>query len=274
VASEIPFQRVGHFIRVPANIPNGGSARFLVDTGIGITVVNSAFAQRHNLEATGQHFVGTRMAGDEVTSPLVRMPEIELGDEHLSGLIVAVADLGHTDGPQGFDGILGLDLLGGMPLTVDPFRGVLRLGSKPGPGGIEVPIVVERDGESVCLYVDVRLPDGTVVSAEVDTGSRNTILDVQHMANCRVTPENPDVRRVREANETGLHVERSFISVPGTISLATAPETAQQGSTVMFQDITLHGLIGTAFLDRYVQTFDTRTGTMTLTPPDREDGPA
>ena len=266
MATEIPFERVGHFIRILVGIPNGASGRFLVDTGIGITIVNSAFAQRHQLEPTGRHFVGTRMAGDTMTTPLMRLPKLELGDEQFSDLIVAVADLGDTEGPSGFDGILGLDLLGDMPLTVDPFRAIVRLGGKPDPEGIQVPVLVERDGESVCVYVDVCLPDGTVVTAEVDTGSASTILDVRYMANCGVTLDDPAARVVRLVNETGVDVERAFIPVPEPIFLRTARETAQHHSTVMFQDIRLDGLIGTTFLDRYVQTFDTRSGTMTLTP--------
>lgn len=267
MATEIPFQRVGHFIRIPVSMPSGDSARFLVDTGIGITVVNSAFAQRHRLEPTGRHFVGTRMAaGDRVTAPLMLLPGIALADEKASDLIVAVADLGDAEGPSGFDGILGLDALGDMPLTVDPLRAIVRLRGQSDPEGIHVPAKVQRDGESVCLYVDVRLPDGTVVTTEVDTGSGSTILDSRYMANCAVTPNDPEARTARVVNETGVEVSRSFISVPGPISLLTAPETAHHGATVMFQDLSLDGLIGTAFLDRYVQTFDTRSGTMTLTP--------
>ncbi|QNN51436.1 retropepsin-like aspartic protease [Nocardioides mesophilus] len=267
-SSAIAFERIGHLVRIPVDVPHGSPARFLVDTGIGITVVSSAFAARHRLEPTGRHVVGTRMAGDEVRSPLLHLPRIELGGERLSDLVVAVADLGPTTGPDGFDGILGLDLLGEMPLTIDPFRGVVRLrGRPPRAGRIEVPVVVDRDGESVCLSVELRLPDGTVVTAEVDTGSGSTILDARHTTACGVTPEGPGVRLVREANETGLQVERAFIPVPGPISLAGASQTAQHGSTVMFQDLRLDGLVGTVFLDRYVQTFDTRDGTLTLTPP-------
>jgi hypothetical protein len=130
-----------------------------------------------------------------------------------------------------------------------------------------VPVTVERDRESVCVYVDLRLPDGTVVSAEVDTGSGSTILDTAYLGSCDVTREDVGVRTVREVNETGLAVERWFVPVPGPVALAAAPETEHRCSTVMFQDIALEGLVGTAFLDRYVQTFDTRTGTMTLSPP-------
>jgi hypothetical protein len=266
MATKIPFERLGHLIRIPVSMPNGGSARFLVDTGIGITVVNSAFARRHRLDPTGRHFVGTRMAGDKVTATLMHLPGIELGDEKLSDLVVAVADLGDTDGPHGFDGILGLDLLGNMPLTVDPFHATVCLGGEPDTAGIQVPVTVERDAESVCLYVDMRLPDGTVVTAEVDTGSGSTILDSRYMVSCAVTPDDSGARTVRVVNETGVEVERSFIPVPGPISLLSAPETSHRGATVMFQDISLDGLIGTAFLDRYVQTFDTRTSTLTLTP--------
>ena len=267
MATEIPFQRIGHFIRIPARMPSGGPARFLVDTGIGITVVNSAFAQQHRLEPTGRQFVGTRMAAeDKVTAPLMHLPGIALGDEKLSDLTVAVADLGDAEGPNGFDGILGLDVLGDMPLTIDPLRAIVRFRGQADPEGFQVPAKVERDGESVCLYVDVRLPDGTVITAEVDTGSGSTILDSRYLPNCAVTPNDSDARTVRVVNETGIEVSRSFIPVLGPISLLTAPETAHHGATVMFQDLRLDGLIGTAFLDRYVQTFDTRSGTVTLTP--------
>ena len=206
-------------------------------------------------------------AEDNVTAPLMHLPRITLGDEKISDSIVAVADLGDVEGPNGFDGILGLDLLGDMPLTVDPLRAIVRFHGQPDSEGIEVPVKVERDGESVCLYVDLRLPDGTVVAAEVDTGSGSTILDSRYMANCAVTPNDSGARTARVVNETGLEVSRSFIPVPGPISLLAAPETGHHGATVMFQDLSLDGLIGTAFLDRYVQTFDTRSGTMTLTPP-------
>lgn len=206
------------------------------------------------------------MAGDQVTAPLVRLPDMHLGTVRLLEPVAAVTDLGQADGADGFDGILGLDLLGDMPLTIDPFQSLVRLGSNP-TGGITVPTAIRRDGPSVSLYVDVCLPDSTIVSAEIDTGSASTILDSQYMPSCHVDPDQPTARTVRVGNETGVLVERSFIPVPGPISLAAARQTAHRGSTVMFQDITMPGLIGTAFLDRYVQTFDTRTGTMTLEPP-------
>lgn len=166
MATEIQFEHVGHFIRIPVGIPNGDAGRFLVDTGIGITMVNSGFAQQHRLEPTGRDFVGTRMAGDTVTAPLMRLPTLEVADRQFSDLTVAVADLGPTGGPSGFDGIVGLDLFGDLPLTIDPFRARVRLGGDPDPQGTSIPVVVERNEESVCLYVEVCLPDGTAVMAE------------------------------------------------------------------------------------------------------------
>lgn len=40
VTVEIRFDRVGHLIRVPAVLTGGLTARFVIDTGIGITVMH------------------------------------------------------------------------------------------------------------------------------------------------------------------------------------------------------------------------------------------
>lgn len=276
---EIPCDRVGHFVRIPVGLPDGSSARFLVDTGIGITVVSTAFMRRLGLSPSGRSFTGHRMSGQAVEVPLVELPSLELrslspaagsgGFAVVSG-VAGVADLGATDGPGGFDGILGLDMLGELVLTVDPFRSLIGVGGPPAVSGqakVEVPVRLHREGPAIDIRADLRLPDDTVIEVEVDTGSAATILADRWMGACAVEGSERSTRTEEGADETGHHYVRRFIPIEGAIAIAGAPQTELREPTVMFQEILLDGLVGTDFLDRYVQTYDTTRGVMTLMTP-------
>lgn len=268
MAINISFDRVGHFVRIPVSLPGGVTGRFLVDTGIGVTVVHPSFVDRVGLERTGEDHVGHRMSGQELRIPLVRVPQLNLGDHVLTNALAGVADLGETEGANGFDGILGLDLLGELPLTVDPFAHMIRLGvlGADTDAATLVPVRLHRDGLSIDLRADLQLPNGQVIEVEVDTGSGSTILGRQFMSACGVDGHENDARTQEGTDETGHQFVRYFVPIEGVLMLATAPGTMHERPTVMFQEIELDGLIGTDFLDRYVQTYDTRNSTIVLTP--------
>jgi len=263
--TEIPFDRVGHLIRIAGELPSGRTARFLVDTGIGISLVHPAVVDRAGLQLTGEKITGRRMSGQEVSAPLAAMPALRIGDHTVTDSAVAVAALGEVDGADGFDGILGLDLLGELPLTVDPFTQVIRLGAPAADERTVVPVSVLRDGRSVELRVELRLPDGQVAEVEIDTGSGTTILDSRYLEACSVDLTADGVRIVEGTDETGHQFVRRFAPIPGALWLDAAPDrTRHEQPTVMFQDLHLDGLIGTDFLDRFVQTYNTGDATLRL----------
>lgn len=265
--SGVAFDRVGHLTRIPVLMPDGRVGRFVVDTGIGISVVNSSTARRYDLPDEGS-FTGQRMSGQAVTAALTRLPALSVAGVGVGDCPAAIADLGAVDGPDGFDGILGLDVLGDHCLTIDPFAGTLSLGRPTTASGQSFTVSVRphRQGPSLDLRVDLRLPDGSVVEVEVDTGSARTILDSPLMAACAVDGTEPGARTVEGTDETGHEFVRRFIQIPGAVGLVEAPGTAHCQPTVMFQDLAFDGLIGTDFLDRFIQTYDTTINVMTLTP--------
>lgn len=53
--------------------------RFGLDTGIGITLLSNAFAQRLGVAPNGEVFVGRRMSGQALTVPLARVPSLDVG---------------------------------------------------------------------------------------------------------------------------------------------------------------------------------------------------
>lgn len=278
---EVPYDLVGHLARIRVGLPDGSHARFLVDTGVGLSIVSPSLVQRHGLASTGRSHTGHRMSGQAVVVPLVDLPALDLradgpsagagGFAVVSGL-GGVADLGPADGANGFDGILGLDLLGDLGLTIDPFRSKIRLGL-PDPASdtpqIDVPVRVRRDGPAVELRADLRLPDDSVIEVEVDTGSAATILAERFMAACGADGNESNARIDEGTDQTGHNYVRRFIPIEAALSLAAAPQTEFRRPTVMFQDIALDGLIGTDFLNRYVQTYDTTRCRMILAAPNR-----
>ncbi|MFC6715245.1 aspartyl protease family protein [Branchiibius cervicis] len=261
----IPFEELGHFRRIEADLGAGLRGRFIVDTGIGMSVISPSLAQRWGLAPSGKTYVGQRMSGQSIEVPLADLPGFSIGAEVIAPTEAGVFDLG-SDGDV--DGILGLDVLGALPLTIDPARKSLVLGDELRDAqDVVVPVRVHRDGPAVDMWVDLILPDGTLVEVEIDTGSAATILNDTMLAACGAAGTEP-IRVLEGVDETGHSYVRRFIELRESLHLAADPRAIQQAPTVMFQDIAIPGLIGTDFLDQWVQTYDTRDGTLRLRPID------
>ena len=87
-------------------------------------------------------------------------------------------------------------------------------------------------------------------------GSDTLILDAGHAAALGIRLDDPAVRRFEGLDETGNAYVRSFTHLDETIHVTGAPSLAQTGTDVMFQEIIYDGLIGDAFLRRFVVTYD------------------
>jgi hypothetical protein len=244
----------------------GEEYRFLVDTGVGVTVVSSALAARSDVHRTGETFTGRRMSGQAVEIPLVRLPTVELGDYTVDEHIAGVADLGEVDGPNGFAGILGLGFFEKHAVTVD--AAAMSLTVQPAESfrddGYEIPVKLRRDAVSVDPFVTLVLPSGREICVEVDTGSADLILDTRYLSDCDVHLDDCEV--TTGTDETGYQWTRRWATIPGAVHLAAAPETVQVSPRVQFQDIIHDGLVGSAFLERYRFTVDVSGARLVLTP--------
>ena len=246
----IPFDRFNHAVRVPVRIGSDNYS-FLVDTGIGITVVSSAVAARDDVLQTGELMTGHRMSGQEIQAPLVRLPNLHLGEHTAEDHLAAVADLGDA-----FDGIIGPGFYAGHALAVDPAAMTLALVDANVMEGSEVPLRVRKEGFTVDAFVTLVLPSGRQVSVEVDTGSDHLILDTRFATDCGIDLSRPDVTTRTGTDETGYIWTRRWATIDGSVHINEAPHTAQQAMRVQFQDIIYDGLLGTDYLDRYRYTID------------------
>jgi hypothetical protein len=239
------FEWLEHLVVLPVTV-GGVEARFVFDSGIGLTLVSDSLGAR----PTGEAFSGRRMSGQEVSVPLGTIDSLEVGGYRRRDLAVGVFDLGI----DGIDGFLSLDFFGGTTVTVDYASEHVVVGELP--AAQPVVVRVERDGPSAVVHLPLELPNGRTIEVEVDMGSNELILDERLAAELAVDLEGPGVRRVEGRDETGHEYARYFTSLRGVVRVPTAPELAQRDPGVMFQKIIYDGLVGQAFLRNFVVTFD------------------
>ncbi|GAA4356106.1 retropepsin-like aspartic protease [Angustibacter luteus] len=267
MTSTTAFDRVGHMVRVPVALA-GEKHRFLVDSGIGVTVVSPQIAARSDVRLTGETFTGRRMSGQELTLPIVQLPELRLGDYSIHGHRAVVADLGPVDGPTGFAGILSPRFFAGNAVTTDP--DAMSLTVRPVAGldeqGYVIPLQMRAEGPALTPFAVLILPSGREIEVEVDTGSQNTILDVQYLDECGVDLAHASVTTTTGVDETGHEWTRHWSTIAGQVHLKGAPETAQPEPRVQFQEIIHDGLIGTDYLERYRVTLDAVGARLILSP--------
>ncbi len=234
-----PFRSVAHLVLVPVRV-NGVDASFVIDSGIGLTLLSRATADRAGVTTNGATFTGQRMSGQAVTTPLATLSSLAFDELELRDHTVGVLDL---DGPDEIDGFLSLAFFAETPFTVDYARSEVRLGSAE---GTVVDLELEVEGPAVTAFAPLTLPDASQVRVEVDMGSDCLILDESFAQG--------ELRTVEGTDETGHSYVRRFGELAGRISLGD--DLWQDDPKVMFQAIRYDGLIGDDFLRRYTVTFD------------------
>ncbi len=258
----VPAEGIGgHLIHVPVQVGGPTPTRFILDTGIGLNLVSAGLAERLGLQATGEVHVGKRMSGQEVSVRLLELPSLSVGPCRRENLTVGMLDMDLPPEMNFIEGFLSPSFFEEVPFTIcrharwvaleDADSMAVRLRTAD-----VVPMRVDWVGPSVSLFADLRLTDGTEISAEVDTGSDILILDARFMERLGVHPGGPGVEKREGTDETGHHFVRYSAAVQGSVSLRAAPGVAQSDPAVMFQEIIYDGLLGDRFLRAFDVTYD------------------
>jgi len=260
VTSTVPFQYLAHLLTVPVRVGDT-ETRFIVDTGIGVNLVSDALAQAVGCPPSGSAYTGRRMSGQAVTAPLGVLDSVRLGEAERRDVPVAIFDLAAMAGLDGIGGMLSLQYFRSLPVTVDYPAGVLVLEddrslAARAASGYPVAVEVRDDGPATDVHLTLRLPGGRLISAEVDAGSDQLILNTALAAEAGVDLAGPDVRTVEGRDETGHSFARYFTTLPGELSVADAPAIGQADPEVMFQEIIYDGLVGDRFLRNFIVTYD------------------
>jgi hypothetical protein len=258
---DTPFDYLDHLVVVPV-VLNGIERSFILDSGIGLTVVRDSIG---DCAPTGGSFTGRRMSGQEVTLPLAVAPSLEFAGMTRSAFEVGLFDLSGFPPELGhIDGFLSLAFLSEQPFAVDYARETIRDGIASAGTALDVQVV--RDGPSVTVFAPLSIPGGRSIVVEVDMGSDSLILDERFAAETGAKLEGPGVRVVEGSDETGNVYTRTFTRLPGPIFLTGRAELSQNDPDVMFQSIIHDGLIGHAFLRQFVVTWDIAAARLAFAP--------
>ncbi len=258
---ETPFDYLHHLVTVPVRL-NGHERRFVLDSGIGLTLVRDTIG---GIAATGGSFTGRRMSGQDVTSPLGIAPLLEFAGISQRDAEVGLIDVsGFPPELAALDGFLSLAFFIDQPFTVDYASRTIRDGSDA--DGFVIPVSVVRDGPSVDVFMSLTIPGGRSISVEVDMGSESLILDERFAAEVGIELDGDRVRRVEGKDETGTSFVRSFTRLKGHIYPTAAPDLAVRDPEAMFQRIIHDGLVGHAFLRHFLVTWNIAASHIVLAP--------
>jgi len=259
--SATPFERIHHLVTVPVLV-GGRKTRFILDTGIGLTLLSDRLCTEIGCHTDGSSFTGRRMSGQEVTVPLATAPPLSFGGVTRQDDLVGIIALGGFP-PElcRVDGFLSLAFFDEVPFTVDYARDAVIVESPASADertrdGSAVPVRLERDGPAVDAFMQLDLPGARTVQVEIDMGSDSLILDERLAEAAGVDLDRDGVRRLEGHDETGHAYTRFFTRLDGSISATEAPSVAQTDPEVMFQRIIYDGLVGDAFLRRFTVTYD------------------
>jgi hypothetical protein len=272
----VPSEEIGdHLIHLPVQIGESTASRFILDTGIGLNLVTSRLATRLGVEPNGEFYTGKRMSGQEVAVPLAELPQVTVGSIRRKNLTVGIIDLNLPAEMSRVEGFLSPGFFDQVPFTIS--RGAHHV-ILEAPESMEarlrvskaVPIRIEKNGPSVSLFADLRLPNGTRISAEVDTGSNDLILDRRFMEALGVSEGSASVEKRDGTDETGHRYVRYSARIRGAVSLWEAPKILQADPTAIFQDIIYDGLLGDRFLREFDVTYDLEESRLMFSSPSVE----
>ena len=242
------FEYLAHLVTTTVTV-DGVDSTFVVDSGIGVTIVSAELARRAGIEPNGAPYTGKRMSGQEVTLELAPVGTVALGEHVQRDAEVGVLDLsGFPPVLQSIGGFLSLSFFEDAPFTVDYARRELRVGDAG--DGRSVDVRVERDGPATTVFLPLTLPGGREALVEVDMGSDVLILDERYGDGL----EPGDV--VEGVDETGNPYTRRFTALPGRVHAAQDAAVGQDDPRVQIQRIIYDGLVGDDFLRRFTVTFD------------------
>jgi predicted aspartyl protease len=262
VASSVPFTLLGHLPTVSVRVDDARTARFWVDTGVGVTVVARSLLEELGHPPLGRTHVGRRMSGQALAVPLSQVDSLTLESHRASRPTVGIFDLASfATAGESVDGLLSLGFFEPTPFTLDYARSTLTLEDERSLSdrrlaGAPVPVQVERNGPEVNAFLDLLLPSGRRARVEVDTGSDRLILDERYMPELGLARDSPGVSERRGTDETGHEYVRYFGRMSGEVRALGDARVRQVDVPVMFQKIIHDGLVGRDFLARSAVTYD------------------
>lgn len=274
----MPFQYAGrHLIKIPVTINKTIDTYFIFDTGIGVNLLSRTLGDQLQCKISST-YTGKRMSGQSVTVPLSEISQLSLANKTQSKVPIGIWDMnGFLPKSPEFEnvkGFLSLNFFKSQPFTMDYTAKRLILETEASltaraQTGAIIPITVKDDGQSVTIFMSLKIPGGPPITVEIDLGGNILTLHEKYMSQLKVDPKSKEVRLEQRKDETGFDYTRYFTKIAGPIHPVKFPAIKQQGLSVMFQKIIYDGLIGNAFMKRQTVTYDLENSRIILGEPSK-----
>ena len=282
-AIRIPFEYIAHALVVVKVRVNGAlDAKFMIDTGAGITVISQHLCDKLGCETAGS-FTGERMTGASVTLPLSSLESINLGDYVKHDVKVGVTDL-FSKLPKALGpihGALSLQFFRTQPFTIvymsknkkkdkssDDSEFIIletpeSLKARAAAGAAITLTPETHGGEALDIFADFKLSDDHIGSCEIDTGNTFTVIPIKDAKKLEIDLSSEGVKKITTPNK---QMTRYYTRLPKIVP-AQAPEAAQATPTVCFEEIIHPCVIGNDFLQQFTVTFDLQGNRLYLSAP-------
>lgn len=122
----VRFSPVNGYITVPVVLNNLLTARVLVDTGAGITIISRELARELGLEERPGNSITLKTMAMDIQAQQATLDSIQVGDLSKNNLPVAITDLPFGEKTQ-LEGILGMDFLNDYKIHIDNDNQTIRL---------------------------------------------------------------------------------------------------------------------------------------------------
>jgi len=270
MTSIVPFRLFQHLPLVEVTLDGFRQETFIFDTGIGLTVVSDSVLRELGHSPSGKMHVGHRMTGQEIAAPLSELNQLSLGGHSQARPVVGSFDLSRfpleKEIPGGF---LSLTFFERTAATLDFTTQELTLvdsGSlmDPDSWGTPVSAIVKREGPETEVFLELQLPNGRRVKAEVDTGSDTLFLNSKFMDELGVSAGGPGVLESRGTDDFGRPFVQYRTQLTGPVCVAANSSFAQQSPKVIFADLIYDAVVGFDFLRTFRVTFDIAGSTLSF----------
>ncbi len=245
-AAVLNLQEVPGIGLVLETIVDGHPARFLFDTGWGVTAVTPAMAKTIGCKPWGR-VTGFRAIGERLDSQRCNAATFQLKGCDVRTPEVLVVDVMKFLPPDAasVDGGIGLDLFAGHTVTIESHAHRIVVETDASRDSRiktakEVPVRLVRDAQGAALTVDLAVPTAEGDAwMELDTGNAGHTMVAAHVA--KLVGLKDDVKGIQ----------------PLAIPLASGIVVKD---TAVVRDLILDGDIGRGFLDNWDLTIDLSAG--------------
>jgi len=267
-----PFTLIKHVIKVPVKINDTIVTNFILDTGIGVTIISKKLCEQIQCKTDGK-YTGQRMSGQKITLPLSQVSSLEFAGYKQKEVTVGIFDLsGFGKEFDDVSGFISLNFFENQPFTIDYKNNTIVLETakslaKRKKEGRAIPIMFDRQGIALGIFMMMNIPNGKPARMEVDTGSDSLILNNTYMEQLGFQPSDPKLKRVEGKDETNNKFVRYFGQMDGDISpVKGGDKQKQKNPSIMFQNIIYDGLVGHDYFKNFIVTYNLPSAQIIIAP--------